>query len=325
MKFSKAAAQRNQTLVTEFVLQGFSDLSSLLQLFLFALFLVIYVMTLLGNTIIILIATVDTQLYTPMYFFLRNLSFLELCYISTTVPKMLVNFLVKDRSLSLIGCAVQLYFFSFLGTTDCFLLAVMAYDRYIAISSPLHYTVIMRWKLCIELAATSWIIGILVAFGQTIFIFSLPFCGSNVINHFFCDFPPLLKLACGDTYGNEVTIFLAGVFVLLMPCLLILFSYAQILATILRIRSAVGRQKAFSTCASHLTSVSLFFGTALFMYLRPKSSHSAESDKILSLLYCVITPLLNPAIYTLKNKEVKRALRKSLGGKESICMRQTKG
>ncbi|XP_029435666.1 olfactory receptor 2D3-like [Rhinatrema bivittatum] len=207
-----------------------SHSSSLLQLFLFALFLVIYVMTLLGNTIVILIATVDTQLHTPMYFFLKNLSFLEICYISTTVPKMLVNFLVKDRSLSLISCAVQMYFFIFLGTTDSFLLAVMAYDRYIAICSPLHYTVIMRWRLCIKLAATSW-----------------------------------------------------------------------------------------------LTSVSLFFGTGLFMYLRPKSSHSAESDKILSLLYCVIAPLLNPVIYTLKNKEVKRALRKSLGGKESICMRHTKG
>nr|XP_033779163.1 olfactory receptor 10A5-like [Geotrypetes seraphini] len=315
MKFFRSALQTNQTSVSEFVLQGFSDLSWQLQLFLFVFFLVIYIVALLGNSIIVFLATTSPSLHTPMYFFLGNFSFSEICYISTTVPKMLVNFLAKDRSMSFISCAGQLYFFSLLGVADCFLLAIMALDRYVAICYPLRYSIIMRWRLCIELAATSWIIGLMVAFGHTLFIFRLPFCDSNIINHFFCDLPAVIKLACGNTYGSEVSVFLAGVFAALIPCLLILFSYARILGTILRMHSVGGKQKTFSTCASHLISVSLFFGTAISIYVCPNSSHSAESGRILSLLYCVITPFLNPFIYTLKNKEVKGALKKLLGSK----------
>ncbi|XP_029437350.1 olfactory receptor 10A4-like [Rhinatrema bivittatum] len=305
----------NQTAFAEFILLGFSDLSLQLQCFLFSLFLIIYIITLWGNAMLITVVTLNSALHTPMYYFLRNLSFLEVCYISTTLPNMLANILMEDKSISFQGCAIQMYFFLFLGTTECFFLAVMAYDRYLAICDPLHYTTIMSQTKCIHLVAGSWLGGIVLSMGQTGFIFSLSYCGANEIDHFFCDIPPVLKLACADTFLNEITIFLVSVLILLLPFLLILFSYVQIVSSILRIRSAEGRQKAFSTCASHLISVSLFYGTGMFTYLRPKSSHSSNSDKVLALSYSVVTPMLNPFIYSLRNKDVKGALRQSIGRK----------
>nr|XP_033780349.1 LOW QUALITY PROTEIN: olfactory receptor 10A7-like [Geotrypetes seraphini] len=299
--------KENQTHVTEFLILGFSNLTHM-RFVLFTVFLLVYMVTLLGNMLVIVILQLKPGLNTPMYFFLRNLSFLEASFSSVTLPKMLFNLLSKDKTISFRGCATQMFFLLFLGTTECFLLAVMAYDRYVAICRPLHYTILMNPKLCNQLATACWASGVLLSLGQTSFIFSLSFCGPNIINHFFCDVPPILKLACGDTFFNEIALFAVCVFILLIPFLLTLMSYSGIINTILHIRSAAGRQKAFSTCASHLTSVSLFYGTASFMYLRPKSSYSLDTDRLLALFYSVVTPMLNPVIYTLRNKEVKKAL-----------------
>ncbi|KFP73665.1 Olfactory receptor 10C1, partial [Acanthisitta chloris] len=297
----------NQTSAIMFVIVGFSHQKDLKVIF-FILFLCIYIITVLGNLIILLVINMDPALHAPMYFFLRNLSFLEICYTSVTLPRMLVNLLSSDTSISFAGCAAQMYFFLFFGATECCLLAAMAYDRYRAICNPLHYMDIMTRKVCMQLAASSWICGNLVALGHTTFIFSLPFCGSNVINHFFCEIQPVLMLVCGDTYWNEVQIILAAAFVILVPFVLILVSYSLIISSILKIKSAKGRYKAFSTCFAHLTVVTLFYGTAVFTYIRPKSSYSLDVDKVLSLFYSVVTPILNPVIYSLRNREVKGAL-----------------
>ncbi|NXT76845.1 O10C1 protein, partial [Zapornia atra] len=297
----------NKTSAMVFVILGFSHRPDMKVVF-FILFLCIYIATVLGNLLILLVINMDPVLHTPMYFFLRNLSFLEICYTSVTLPRVMVNLLSSDASISLAGCAAQMYFFLFFGATECCLLAAMAYDRYQAICNPLHYMDIMNKKVCMQLAAFSWICGNLVALGHTAFIFSLPFCGSNVIDHFFCEIQPVLMLVCADTYWNELQIILAAAFVILMPFLLILVSYSLIISTILRIRSAKGRYKAFSTCFSHLTVVTLFYGTAVFIYIRPKSSYSLDVDKVLSLFYSVVTPILNPVIYSLRNREVKGAL-----------------
>ncbi|XP_053118535.1 olfactory receptor 10C1-like [Hemicordylus capensis] len=299
----------NDTSVNKFILLGFANDPGV-KLLLFVVFLFIYIATVFGNITILVIITVDTALHTPMYFFLRNLSFLEICYTSVTIPKLLQNILAVDKTISLIACATQMYFFLFFGATECCLLAFMAYDRYIAICNPLRYLVIMRKSVCVQLTAVSWVCGSLVAMGHTMFIFNLPFCDSNVVNHFFCEIQPVLKLVCGDTYWNEIQIIAAAAFVILMPFMLILMSYFHIISTILRMQSAKSRQKAFSTCSSHLVVVSLFYGAAIFIYIRPKSSYSLNVDKLLSLFYAVITPILNPIIYSLRNKEVKQALRK---------------
>ncbi|NWV85209.1 O10C1 protein, partial [Dasyornis broadbenti] len=297
----------NQTSAIMFVIMGFSHWKDMKVIF-FILFLCIYIITVLGNLIILLVINMDPVLHTPMYFFLRNLSVLEICYISVTLPRMLVNLLSGDTSISLAGCAAQMYFFLFFGATECCLLAVMAYDRYQAICNPLLYMDIMNKKVCMKLAASSWICGNVVALGHTTFIFSLPFCGSTMINHFFCEIQPVLMLVCGDTYWNEIQIILAAAFVILMPLVLILVSYGLIISSILKIKSAKGRYKAFSTCFSHITVVILFYGTAMFVYIRPKSSYSLGVDKVLSLFYSVVTPVLNPVIYSLRNSEVKEAL-----------------
>ncbi|NXA18384.1 O10C1 protein, partial [Ibidorhyncha struthersii] len=297
----------NKTSAIVFVILGFSHRPDMKVIF-FILFLCIYIITVLGNLIILVVTNMDPVLHTPMYFFVRNLSFLEIGYTSVTLPRVLVNLLSSDTSISFAGCAAQMYFFLFFGATECCLLAAMAYDRYLAICSPLHYVDIMNKKVCMQLAASSWICGNLVALGHTTFIFSLPFCGSNVINHFFCEIQPVLMLVCGDTYWNELQIILAAAFVILMPFLLILVSYSLIISSILKIRSAKGRYKAFSTCFSHLTVVTLFYGTAMFIYIRPKSSYSLDVDKVLSLFYSVVTPVLNPVIYSFRNREVKGAL-----------------
>ncbi|XP_029435672.1 olfactory receptor 10A4-like [Rhinatrema bivittatum] len=304
----------NQSYVTEFILLGFSS-DPTVQGLLFLVFSIMYILTLIGNVTIILIVTADSLLQKPMYYFIRNLAFLEICYTSVTVPEMLVNFLSEDKSVSFFGCATQMFFFSFLGDAECCLLAVMSYDRYVAICSPLHYGTIMNKKVCAQMVAACWISGIVYEFGQTVLVFTLPFCGPNKVDHFFCDIPPILKLSCQDPSQNEISVFIGSVILILIPFLFILISYIRILSTILRIRSAERRCKAFSTCASHLISVSLFYGTGIFTYLLPNSWHSPIVDKLFALFYAVLIPMLNPLIYSLRNKEVLDILSKRIGRK----------
>ncbi|XP_062994084.1 olfactory receptor 10A7-like [Elgaria multicarinata webbii] len=301
--------KENETLVTEFILLGFTKRREM-KVFLFVMFLCLYIFTVLGNIAITLVTSLDSALHVPMYFFLRNLSFLELCFTSVTIPNMLVTLYSEESRISFTGCAVQLYFFLLFGVTECFLLSVMSYDRYVAICIPLRYTTIMNKRVCIQLSAATCAVAIVVAAAHTSFMFTLPFCGSNVINHFFCEIQPLLELICDNTYWNELQVIVVAGMVLLLPFILILISYLQIITTILKMRSAKSRYKTFSTCSSHLIVVMLFYGTALFMYIRPKSSYSMDTDKWISLSYSVITPILNPIIYSLRNKEVKGALQK---------------
>ncbi|XP_030044094.1 olfactory receptor 10A5 [Microcaecilia unicolor] len=307
----------NQTSMNEFIILGFYNIPQI-KSSLFGFFLMTYVVTVAGNVTIILITLLDAQLHTPMYFFLRNLSILESLFISVTLPKMLENLLSKEQSISFLGCAAQMYFFLALGITECFLLAGMAYDRYVAICNPLRYAIVMNSKRCTLLSAFAWVTGTLLALRQTYLMFTMPYCGHNTINHFFCDIPPLLKLACIDTYMIELEISLYSVCVLMTPCLLIISSYIRILVQILQMHSADGRRKAFSTCGSHLISVTLFYGSTIVAYLLPKSSHSEDSDKLLALFYAVVIPLLNPMIYSLRNKELKTALLKRLRGKRIL-------
>ncbi|XP_015270333.1 PREDICTED: olfactory receptor 10A7-like [Gekko japonicus] len=309
MLMKKERILQNTTTLTEFILLGLSNEPNL-QSTLFSTFLVIYIITLAGNLIIILLTLVDPALQTPMYFFLRNLSFLEICYTSVNVPKMLENLHSGNKSISFLGCAVQTYFAFFFGGSECFLLASMAYDRYVAICKPLHYHVLMNRKMCMGLAVASWLSGFFMSFGHTSMVFTMPFCGSNEINHFFCDIPPLLKLACGDTSRTEIAVFVVAMIFVTLPFILILMSYAGIIVTILGISSVEGRKKTFSTCSSHLIVVTLFYGSACIMYLKPNSTYSPNSDKYLSLFYTVVSPILNPIIYSFRNKEVKGALRK---------------
>ncbi|XP_012781753.1 olfactory receptor 10C1-like [Ochotona princeps] len=299
----------NQSICTKFTFVAFSSLAEL-QLVLFVVFLIIYLFTVGGNFIIIFLIGVTPSLHTPMYFFLVNLSFLEMCYITSVVPQMLVHLLVESKTISVAGCAAQMYIFTILGLTECCLLAAMAYDRFVAICYPLHYTLLMGPRMCLQLAAASWITGVVVESAQTTWIFTLPFCGTGMIQHFFCDIMPVVKLACVDTSHNEVVLFCVSVLFIMSPCLLILCSYTRILVTILGIPSAAGRRKAFSTCSSHILVVSLFYGTALFTYLQPKTAHTPETDKATALMYTVVTPALNPVIYTLRNKEVKEAFQR---------------
>uniref|UniRef100_A0A8C9PPA1 Olfactory receptor n=1 Tax=Spermophilus dauricus TaxID=99837 RepID=A0A8C9PPA1_SPEDA len=303
----------NTTTLMEFVLLGFSDIPHL-QWMIFGIFLFLYFTILMCNSIIILITKTDPALQTPMYFFLSNFSVLEICYVTATMPRMLMDLCTQKGTISFYACATQMCFVLLLGGTECLLLTVMAYDRYVAICNPLQYPVVMSHKVCIQLVAASWVSGIPVEIGQTYQIFSLPFCGSNKINHFFCDIPPLLNLACGDTFVNEMAVYVVAVLFVMVPFILISASYGKIISNILKMSSARGRAKAFSTCSSHLTVVVLFYGTAtIITYLRPEASHSAETDKVLSLFYTIVTPMFNPMIYSLRNKDVIMALRKLLG------------
>ncbi|XP_076774469.1 olfactory receptor 10W1-like isoform X1 [Arvicanthis niloticus] len=265
-----------------------------------------------GHTTIVLITLIDTCLQTPMYFFLRNLSAIEICYILVIVPNMLANFLSRNQRMPLLGCALQMHLFIALGGAECFLLAAMAYDRFVAICNPLRYTLIITRALCLQMLALACISGFTLSLTLTTLIFLLPFCHSHVINHFFCDIPAVLFLACSDTQANEIAVFLVCMLILLIPFLLILFSYGFIIAAILRIHSAEGRSKAFSTCAGHLLVSVMHYGCAIFIYIRPKSCYTPEQDKIVSLIYTNITPMLYPMIYSLRNKEVKGALRRLL-------------
>jgi olfactory receptor len=297
----------NWTRVNEFILMGFSSLPAEIQLLLFLSFLTIYLVTLMGNSLIILLTLADPMLHSPMYFFLRNLSFLEIGFNLAIVPKLLSTLLIPDTAISFLGCATQMYFFFFFGVAECFLLATMAYDRYVAICSPLHYPVIMNQRTCAKLAAASWFPGFPVATVQTTWLFSFPFC-NNKVNHFFCDSPPVLRLVCADTALFEIYAIVGTIVLVMLPCLLIMCSYTRIAVVIFKIPSAKGKHKAFSTCGSHLLVVSLFYISTSLTYIRPKSNNSPESKKLLSLSYTVVTPMLNPIIYSLRNNEVKNAL-----------------
>ncbi|XP_006122830.2 olfactory receptor 6F1-like [Pelodiscus sinensis] len=307
----------NATLVTHFIILGFPSLQKL-QLLLFLAGLVIYLVTLSGHIIIILIVRIDRRLHTPMYFFLSHFSFLEIWYTSNIIPKMLEGFLDKDKSISYTGCIAQMYFFISLGTAECFILAIMAYDRYVAICNPLRYPILMSNSVCFRLAMSSWVGAFLVNVPPLVSVCKLPFCGPNQINHFFCDTSPLLKLSCMDPREVETINFIVATGVIVSSFLLIMVSYVLILVTILKIPSATGRQKAFSTCGSHLAVVAIFFGTLMFMYVRPTSSDSnnlVNFNKVVSMFYTVVTPMLNPVIYCLRNKEVQEALRKAMTGR----------
>ncbi|KFV54103.1 Olfactory receptor 1020, partial [Tyto alba] len=297
----------NWTAVTEFVFKGLTDRLDL-QVTLFVVFLLIYVITVVGNLGIIAVVWLDSQLQTPMYFFLSNLSFLDLCYSSVVTPKMLLNLSSERKTISFAGCLIQLYFYAAFVTVEFYLLAVMAYDRYVAICNPLRYQIIMSQKICVFLLVGSYTIGFFDSVMLTGFALRVSFCGPNVIDHFFCDGPPLSKLACSDIRLNQVLILVFGGFNEVTTVLVILISYSHILFAILRMRSALGKRKAFGTCASHMVVVIIFYGTLLFMYLRPSSSYSLGRDKIISVFYTVVTPMLNPFIYSLRNKEVKSAV-----------------
>ncbi|XP_074131246.1 olfactory receptor 10AG1-like [Sminthopsis crassicaudata] len=303
--------RKNFTNVMEFILLGFSDLPNL-QGFLFGIFSVIYLSILVGNGLLIVITKIDSTLQTPMYFFLGQFSFLEICYTSVTLPRMLVDLYSQKRTISLLACAVQTCFLYILGGAECLLLTVMAYDRYVAICKPLYYPVIMNHKVCVQLVMVSWMTGVPFLIEETYQIFSLNFCGPNKINHIFCDAPPLFQLACGETYKIEVSVHVIALLFGIIPFLLILTSYVKIITTILKLPSTSGRSKAFSTCSSHLIVVVLFYGSACIVYLQPKSTQSAGSGKFLALFYTIITPMFNPFIYSLRNKDVIAALRKLL-------------
>ncbi|XP_029442564.1 olfactory receptor 12D2-like [Rhinatrema bivittatum] len=307
----------NTTFVTEFHLLSLSDLPEL-QIFLFVIFLAIYMTNVLGNIAIMVITSVDPHLHTPMYFFLRVLSFLDIFYSMVTVPKMFINFLAVNKGISYQGCITQLFFFHFLGTTEASLLAVMGYDRYIAIYNPLRYTVIMNKRICMQLVATVFVIGCMHSLVHTVMMARVTFCGPNQVNHFFCDIAPLLKLACSDTHINELLLFSVLGFIVLGCFILTLISYFLIMSAMVKMRSAEGRRKAFSTCASHMTVVSLHYGCAGIMYLRPKSKYSLQQDRVIAVLYTAVTPMLNPLIYTLRNKQVKTALRQVICGKSNV-------
>ncbi|KAM4636980.1 olfactory receptor 5AP2-like [Discoglossus pictus] len=299
----------NQTTVNEFILKGLTD-NPYLNVPLFGVFLPVYIITLLGNIGIIVLIRMDRHLHKPMYLLLSNLSFVDLSYSSSVTPKMLKDFLSNKKVISFIGCALQMYFFVSFATTECLLLGVMAYDRYVAICYPLLYSVIMNNIHCLQLLTASYLGGFLTAIVHTGCAFRLHFCKSNIINHFFCDIPPIFKLSCSDISVNIAVIFILGGFVTMSCLIIILISYTYILIAILRIRSVEGRQKAFSTCASHMTAVSLFYGTVLFMYFRPSSSYALHQDRVASVVYSIIIPMLNPLIYSLRNAEVKTALLK---------------
>ncbi|KAG8568536.1 hypothetical protein GDO81_014054 [Engystomops pustulosus] len=292
----------NSNQSTEFLMLGLSDLPEQ-QVMLFVIFLIMYLLNLTGNATIIFLVRTEPQLLTPMYFFLSNLSFVDMCYSSAIVPKMLVNIISQDKSVTLFDCISQLYFFLCFACTECFLLAVMAYDRFVAICSPLHYTLIVSRRICILLVVSSWVAAALHSLLHSMMASTLTFCGPNKIYHFYCDMAPLLELACSDISLNKLLIYTEGGLPVLIPFIIVLYSYIRIISSILKIRSTDGRYKAFSTCSSHLTVVILFYGTIAFMYLRPSSRSSVNYDRVVSVVYTVVAPMLNPFIYSLRNKE----------------------
>ncbi|XP_037374368.1 olfactory receptor 2W3-like [Talpa occidentalis] len=301
----------NDSAQSSFVLLGFSD-QPRLERVLFVVILITYLLTLLGNTTIILVSRLDPQLHTPMYFFLTHLSFLDLCFTTTSIPQLLYNLSRQDKTISYAGCAVQLCLFLGLGTVECLLLAVMAYDRFIAVCKPLHYMVIMNPRLCLVLVSMAWGCGAANSVVMPSITLHLPRCGHNRLNHFLCELPALIRIACINTAAVEATVFVLSVIIVLMPLILILISYGCIVRAVLQVRSASRIKKVFNTCGSHLTVISLFYGNIIYMYMQPGNSSSQNQGKFLTLFYSSVSPLLNPLIYTLRNKDVKGALRKLL-------------
>ncbi|KAM4821843.1 olfactory receptor 1468-like [Urocitellus parryii] len=298
---------RNQSIISEFLLLGLPIQPEHQNLF-YALFLAMYLTTVLGNLIIIVLIYLNSHLHTPMYLFLSNLSFSDLCFSSVTMPKLLQNMQSQVPSIPYAGCLTQMYFFLLFGDLESFLLVAMAYDRYVAICFPLHYTTIMSPKLCLSLVVLSWVLTVFHAMLHTLLMARLCFCTENVIPHFFCDMSALLKLSCSDTHVNELVIFITAGLILLIPFVLILLSYGRIVSSILKVPSARGIHKAFSTCGSHLSVVSLFYGTLIGLYLCPSTNNSTVKDTVMALMYTVVTPMLNPFIYSLRNRDMKVAM-----------------
>ncbi|XP_014381598.1 olfactory receptor 6M1-like [Alligator sinensis] len=302
---------KNITTVTEFILVGFPSEHNV-EILLFIFFLVMYLVTVLGNALIIMLICLDYRLHTPMYFFLCNLSLIEIFMTTCVVPKMLANFLTERKTISFIGCSVQSYFYFFMGSTEFILFAGMSYDRYVAICYPLRYSTIMTGRVCVQVVIVSWVSGFLLILMSTILKSKLPFCGPNVINHFFCDSAPVLHLACADIRLIELIDFLSSLILLLGTLSLTLASYSYIISTILRIPSAQGRQKAFATCASHFTVVSMAYGISIFVCVRPSQADTMNFNKVLAILSSIVTPFLNPFIFSLRNELMKQVLRETL-------------
>ncbi|KAM3919035.1 olfactory receptor 13C9-like [Leptodactylus fuscus] len=302
--------ESNQTTSDRFTLLGLSTVPHL-QITFFIIFLLMYIITISGNLLLIIIVRINPRLHTPMYFFLTNLSIIDICFSSSIVPVLLMNTLAKDRSISLLGCATQMFFSLALGTTECIILAIMAYDRYVAICKPLHYNSIMSKTLFFYLSGGSWIAGFMNSSMLVSLTFQLSFCRSHNLNHYFCEMPAFIRIACGDTFVNELAVYITAVIIAMCSFFLTLISYIHVISSILKIRSSKGRQKSFSTCSSHLTVVTLYYGTIMFMYLRPHSKkhvqYSNTTDNVVSILYTTVTPMLNPFIYSMRNKDVKNS------------------
>ncbi|XP_072494420.1 olfactory receptor 5AS1-like [Notamacropus eugenii] len=301
--------ERNYTPPTEFIFIGFTDYPPL-KIILFLLFLVICILTLVGNIGLIVLVNIDSNLQTPMYYFLSNLSFLDLSYSTAITPKMLANLLSCKKSISLYGCALQMYFFACFA--DAEILAAMAFDRYAAICKPLTYSTLMSRKVCVSFIVLAYFSGGMISLVHVSLTFRLPFCRSHVINHFFCDIPPLLALSCASTSLNELLLFASCSFIQTSTFVIIFISYFCILVTVLNIKSSEGRSNTFSTCASHLIAVTLFYGRLLFMYLRPTTKYSPDTDKVIAVFYTVVFPMFNPFIYSLRTKDMKNSLKKTL-------------
>ncbi|VFV20602.1 olfactory receptor 2w3-like [Lynx pardinus] len=301
----------NDSTQGNFILLGFSNHPHLERI-LFVVILIAYLLTLVGNTTIILVSRLDPHLHTPMYFFLTHLSFLDLSFTTSSIPQLLYNLNGHDKTISYTGCAIQLFLFLGLGGVECLLLAVMAYDRFVAVCKPLHYLVIMNPRLCMSLVLVAWGCGVANSLVMSPVTLQLPRCGHHSVDHFLCEMPALIRMACVNTAAIEGTVFVLAVGIVLSPLVFILVSYGYIVRAVLQIQPVSGRQKAFNTCGSHLTVVSLFYGNIIYMYMQPGNSSSQDQSKFLTLFYNIVTPLLNPLIYTLRNKEVKGALRRML-------------
>ncbi|XP_071972472.1 olfactory receptor-like protein OLF3 [Engystomops pustulosus] len=302
--------QLNQTTSLRFNLLGLST-DSHLKFIYFFIFLIMYLMTVSGNLMLVIVMRINPRLHSPMFFFLTNLSIIDIIFSSSVVPLLLKNTLAKDRSISVLGCSTQIFFSLGMGATESLILAFMAYDRYAAICRPLHYNTIMNRSLCISLAVVSWSVGLINSTIQAILTFQLlKFCNSRDVNHYFCEVPAFIRISCGNVFVNELSIYIAGAIIAIGCFYLIVISYVHIISKVLKIISSEGRQKSFSTCASHLTVVTLYFGTVMYMYLRPHSKEHAFTDKIVPVLYTSVTPMLNPFIYSMRNKDVKNTLMK---------------
>ncbi|NP_001000322.1 olfactory receptor Olr550 [Rattus norvegicus] len=301
----------NHTGVEEFILVGLTENLNW-QVGLFFLFSIVYFIILVGNWGMILLIWLNAHLHTPMYFFLSNLSFCDICYSTVIAPKMLINFLSEYKSSTFFGCVIQSFFFAVYITTEVILLSMMAYDRYVAIANPLMYTVIMTHSICSQMVLACYLGGLINSLTHTIGLLRLDFCGPNIVDHFFCDIPPLLKLSCSDAHINEMLLLLFSGVIAIFTFIIVMVSYIQIIIAILRIRSAEGRRKAFSTCASHLTAVTLLYGSVTFSYIQPSSQYSMEQEKVSAVFYTLVIPMLNPLIYSLRNKDVKEAAKRSI-------------